>query len=85
MSNTQKMFIVSDDIYWGYKFILPFDYIKSITKKDIIKELKEDMKNFFGSHNLEYLKNGIDNLDLHIDMPNIEDNKDIVYICSHKH
>ena len=38
-----------------------------MSETDIIEEMKVFMKTFFKIHNLEELKQGVDNLNLHID------------------
>ena len=71
---------VSAPIYWGFQYNIPLDYALSVTSDTIAKETKQYMKNFFHSHHLEELKEGVDklNLCLHSD---IQPNDTIVYIC----
>lgn len=79
-----KTFQISDKIYWGYQYKIPLLYALSISNQTIIDEIKKDMENFFNTHNLEYLKKGIDNLDLHICGDIAKDNS-VVYVCTHDH
>jgi hypothetical protein len=52
-----------------------------MSDKDIIDEIKNFMKTFFNIHNLEELRAGIDNLNLHIhDRPPLGQT---IYVCDH--
>lgn len=53
-----------------------------MTSDEIIKEIKIYMKNFFETHNLYILKQGVDNLKLHIH-EDISNDKNIIYLCNH--
>lgn len=74
---------VSAKIYWGYQYKVPLMYSLSVTSETLIHELKIHMKNFFSSHNLEELKEGVDKLNLHIHQE-INTHSTVVYVCSHK-
>jgi len=74
---------VSAPIYWGFRYSIKNERITTLSKEDVIQELKEHMKSFFKIHNLEELKDGVDKLELHIHqdlLPNT-----IIYACNHKH
>lgn len=81
-------FQLSDEIFWGYKIVIDIDMFTS--SHDIIEIVKDDMKQFFKSHNLLNLAERIDGLSLC--MPCLQNLKNkiniteqIVYICSHEH
>lgn len=81
-------FQVSDDIFWGYQVTIDIDVFHS--SHDIIEVVRNDMINFFKSHNLLMLVDRINELPLH--MPNIESLKNnvnainhVIYICTHEH
>lgn len=72
---------ISAKTYMGFNVELPNNILVRMSKEDIITEMKQFMKTFFTIHNLEDLKNGIDELNLHI-------HGDIVightiYVCNH--
>ena len=75
------IFQISSEIYSGFQYKIPYDICKNMSNEDIIKEIKTNMKHFFTfPHDFYLLRNGIDNLQLHIhdDRPfNIDE---IVYV-----
>ena len=73
---------ISAPIYWGFQYKLPLEYVLSVTHDTLIKETLNYMKNFFNSHNLQELKEGLDNLDFCIHQT-IQPTDTIIYICSH--
>lgn len=73
--------IISDPIYWGFTYIIPLEYALSVNGNVIVEEMKIYMKNFFNSHNLLYLKEGIDKLDLHLHQ-DIKNTDKVIYMCT---
>ena len=71
---------ISARIYWGYQYKVPYEYAISVSKEALIEEIKIDMKNFFTVHNLEELKEGVDNLHLHIHQ-DIQSSQEVVFVC----
>lgn len=72
---------ISAKIYWGFNIEISNDRLITMTKPEIIDEIKSFMKTFFEIYNLEELKNGIGLLNLHI-------HEDIIigqtiYVCDH--
>jgi hypothetical protein len=57
-------------------------YAINTSSEYLVQHLKTHMKNFFSSHNLQELKEGIDKLDLHIHH-NIQQSDKVVYACYH--
>ena len=53
-----------------------------MSEKDIIEEMKVFMKTFFKIHNLEELKQGVDNLNLHIHGKITIG--ETIYLCDHE-
>ena len=83
MNHEKNMvFQISSPIYSGFQYIIPKSNIQNMTSDEIIKEIKIYMKNFFETHNLYILKQGVDNLKLHIH-EDITADKNIIYICNH--
>jgi hypothetical protein len=76
---------ISAKTYWGYRYYYLIEEFKNTTNENIIKEVKEAMKLFFESNNLLLLKEGIDNLNLHLHRPENIKEGDIIYICDHEH
>ena len=73
---------ISDPIYWGFTYTIPLEYALSVEKNVIVEEMKKYMKNFFGSHNLINLQQGVDKLNLHLHQ-DITDINTEIYICTH--
>ena len=72
---------ISAKLYWGFNIEIPNNKLITMTKDEIVDEIKSFMKTFFELYNLEELKNGIDLLNLHI-------HDDIIigqtiYVCDH--
>jgi len=72
---------ISAKLYWGFNIEIPNNRLITMTKNEIVDEIKSFMKTFFELYNLEELKNGIDLLNLHI-------HDDIIigqtiYVCDH--
>ena len=80
MDNYTKVQI-SAKIYWGFNIEIPNVRIVTMSDKDIIDEIETFMKTFFNIYNLEELRSGIDNLNLHIhDRPPLGQT---IYVCDH--
>ena len=73
---------VSDPIYWGFTYKIPLDYAMNVNKDILVDEMKQYMKNFFGSYGLVYLQEGIDKLNLHLHN-DIKETDTVVYMCTH--
>lgn len=73
---------VSAPKYWGFQYRVPTMYAINTSSDNLVQELKTHMKNFFSSHNLQELKEGVDKLDLHIHH-NIQQFDTVVYACYH--
>ena len=73
---------ISDPIYWGFTYKIPLEYALSVEKQVIVEEMKKYMKNFFASHNLINLQEGVDKLNLHLHQEITNTNTEI-YICTH--
>lgn len=73
---------VSAPIYWGFQYKIPLMYAMNTSSSDLTQELKTHMKNFFNSHNLQELKEGVDKLDFHIHHT-IQEDDTIIYACCH--
>ena len=72
---------ISAKIYWGFQVNISKDLLSSMLIDDIIIYVKNEMKNFFKTHNLLELQEGVDNLNLHIHNFNIKD--PVIYLCDH--
>ena len=77
-------FQVSAKTYAGFKYPIPKIIANNMTSDDIVRELKNYMKNFFESHNLYLLKDGINNLNLHMH-DTAPFKQDVIYVCDHSH
>lgn len=76
---------ISAKLYTGFEYKIPIDIFNKMTMKEIIIEVKTYMKNFFSHpHNLYMLKEGVDNLDLHMH-DDIPFNRPIIYLCDSTH
>ena len=72
---------ISAKIYWGFQVNISKDLLRSMKVDDIIIHVKNKMKNFFKTHNLLELQEGVDNLNLHIHNFDIKD--PVIYLCDH--
>lgn len=86
-----RTFQISSEYFWGYRMsidILLFDDVKAI-----IKYVKQDLKTFLLSRNLQGLADKVENAKFHIHHPyssynelvNMTNDNDIIYICDHCH
>lgn len=73
---------ISDKIYQGFSYKIPLDYALSVDNETLANETRMYMKNFFDSHGLIYLKEGVDKLTFHIHEP-IQKTDNIIYICTY--
>ena len=77
-------FQVSAETYAGFKYYIPKIIANNMSSEDIIKDLKIYMINFFETHNLYLLKDGVNKMNLHIhDFAPFRE--DIIYVCDHCH
>ena len=73
---------VSAPTYWGFQYKVPLDYAISVTPESLAKETQTHMKNFFETHNLQELRDGVDLLNLHFHQA-ITPSDTVVYLCDH--
>ena len=71
---------ISDKIYWGFNIKIERKLLNEMTHEQIIDYAKIKMKEFFNSYNLLALKEGVDNLDLHV---HYDEDLNILYLCDH--
>ena len=78
-------FELSAQIYGGFYYDIPKIIANMMTSEEIINEIKIYMKNFFHSHNLHMLREGVNELHFHMHdtAPFKEDTT--IYICDHCH
>jgi len=72
---------VSAKTYWGFSIYIPNKKLSLMNENEIVEEIKNKMITFFKNHNLEELKEGVNNLNLHIHEP-ISFGQTI-YVCDH--
>lgn len=72
---------VSAKTYWGFNIEIPNNKLSLMNEIDIVEEIKKKMITFFKKHNLEELKEGINNLNLHIHEPICLGQT--IYVCDH--
>lgn len=72
---------VSAKTYWGFNIEIPNNKLYLMTNNEIVEQIKKEMISFFKKHNLEELKEGVNNLNLHIHGP--ISFGDIIYVCDH--
>ena len=75
---------ISAKIYAGFQYKISKNTLKNMKTSDIIDKVKIYMINFFKTHNLYLLQEGVDNMKLHFHT-DILFNKNIVYLCDHCH
>ena len=89
MSKTTRTFQISSEIFWGYRATLDLLYFENI--ENIIEYVKNDLKQFLLSRNLQLLVEKLDKTKFHIHSPyntysDILDKTDVsyvIYICDH--
>ena len=74
---------ISAKTYWGFNIKIPNNKLALMTDNDIVEEIKKEMIAFFKIHNLEELKEGINNLNLHIHDQILTGST--IYVCDHGH
>ena len=72
---------VSAKIYWGFNIKISNNKLILMSETDIVEEIKESMRRFFKKYNLEELKEGVNELNLHIHGP--FDIGKTIYVCDH--
>jgi hypothetical protein len=72
---------VSAKTYWGFNIQIPNNKLYLMTNNEIVQQIKKEMISFFKKHNLEELKEGVNNLNLHIHDP--ISFGDTIYVCDH--
>jgi len=72
---------VSAKTYWGFNIEIPNNKLYLMTNIEIVEEIKKKMITFFKNHNLEELKEGVNNLNLHIHGP--ISLGQTIYVCDH--
>jgi len=73
---------VSAKIYWGFNIEIPNNKLSLMSENDIVQEIKLAMITFFKKHNLEELKEGVSNLNLHIH--DTFSSGRTIYVCDHE-
>lgn len=76
---------VSAPLYWGFKYKIPRQYVLNTKHEDLINELKQYMTNFFTTHNLVELAEGVSKLNLCIHQNLLKLDFDVIYACSECH
>jgi len=79
--STSTRIEVSAPQYAGFNYQISDDEIPFMIEEDIVSQTKAIMKSFFDYHNLHSLRDGIEDLHLHIHQ-NIEPGNTI-WVCSH--
>jgi hypothetical protein len=72
---------VSAKTYWGFNIEIPNNKLYLMSNIEIVEEIKKKMITFFKNHNLEELKEGVNNLNLHIHEP--ISLGQTIYVCDH--
>jgi hypothetical protein len=76
---------ISTKIYTGFSYKIPKEIFMQMNTEEIIKEVKMYMKNFFTTpHDLYFLREGVDKLELHMH-DDIPYNRPIIYLCDSTH
>jgi hypothetical protein len=89
MISKYRIFQISSDYFWGYRVhidMLKFDDIKSI-----LNYVKQDLKAFLLSRNLQTLAEKVEQCKFHIHAPyntytdliNLTTDEEIIYVCDH--
>lgn len=88
MTNTNRIFQVSSDLFWGYRVNVDISSFDSIIS--IIEYVRSDLRQFLLSKNLQMLVEKLDACHFHIHSPYNEyvqlvqaDDQTIIYICDH--
>jgi len=81
--NNHITFQISANIYWGFQVKIKKTIVTEKSNDELIKYIKDDMKNFFKNNNLLELSEGIDKLKLHFHQDISEINGGIIYVCDH--
>ena len=81
MAETYTKVQISAKTYWGFNYDLVDSQLMTMSKNDIVEEIKRFMKTFFAIHNLEELKEGVDKLELHIHQDIVPGQT--IYVCDH--
>jgi len=72
---------ISAKTYWGFNIKIPNNKLSLMTDIDIVEEIKKEMITFFKNNNLEELKEGVNNLNLHIH--DQISTGSTIYVCDH--
>jgi hypothetical protein len=84
-----RMFQVSSDLFWGYRVEVNLSHFENL--KDAIAYVKNDLKTFLSSRNLQFLLEKVEEVRFHVHSPYYTINNilelttpdTIVYICDH--
>jgi hypothetical protein len=88
-SQYERTFQISSEVFWGYRMLIDisnFDSIKSITDY-----MKNDVRLFLSSRNLQLLIEKLDTSNFHIHSPfdtfedllRKTDHSSVIYVCDH--
>jgi hypothetical protein len=72
---------VSAKIYWGFNIKISNNKLPLMSEIEIVEEIKDSMRKFFKKYNLEELKEGVNELNLHIHVPIVLGKT--IYVCDH--
>lgn len=86
---TLRTFQISSDLFWGYRMVVDLSHFDNI--KSIIEYVKNDIRTFLLSRNLQCLVEKLDECKFHIHQPhdvfqdlvNYTTLNDVIYICDH--
>lgn len=87
--SSKRIFQVSSDMFWGYRVEIDLIYFETIAA--IIQYVKNDLKQFLLSRNLQLLAEQVEKNNFHIhhpfetfeDIKNNTNTSTIIYICDH--
>ncbi len=89
MQSTKRTFQISSDYFWGYRVHLDVSNFDDVNA--ILNYIKQDMKVFFLSKNLQSLASKVEKCRFHIHSPyntyhdllELTHDKDVIYVCDH--
>ena len=79
------LFQLSCKLYSGFQYKIDINRIDFMTDEEIIDDIKKELKDILSKYNLQILKEGVNNLSLHIHDDFRNTYKNIVYVCDHEH
>lgn len=77
---------ISDNIYYGYKYVISMEQYNNIKSSDLFEDIKHDMYLFFEQNNLISLRDGVQHLNMHIHYHHTQHtppgDEYIIYVCT---